>query len=60
MLTKIIIIYSSDEEYDYIFDNIVLYLAEVVPKHLHMNFTADINLNRDEKDVLQNTAYFEM
>jgi hypothetical protein len=51
---------NSDEEYDYIFDNIVLYLAEVVPKHLHMNFTADINLNRDEKDVLQNTAYFEI
>jgi hypothetical protein len=25
-----------------------------------MNFTADINLNRDEKDILQNTAYFEI
>jgi len=51
---------NSDEEYDYIFDNIVLHLADVVPKHLRMNFTADINLNRDEKDMLQNTAYFEI
>jgi len=51
---------NSDEEYDYIFDNIVLYLAEAVPKHLHMNFTADINLDREEKDILQNTAYIEI
>jgi len=51
---------NSDEEYDYIFDNIVLHLADVVPKHLRMNFTADINLNRDEKDILQNTAYIEI
>jgi len=51
---------NSDEEYDYVFDNIVLYLAEAVPKHLRMNFMADISLNRDEKDVLQNTAYIEI
>jgi len=60
MLTNILIIYSSDEEYDYIFDNIVLHLAEIMPKHLRMNFTADINLDRDEKDILQNTAYIEI
>jgi hypothetical protein len=51
---------NSDEEYDYIFDNIVLYLADVLPKHLRMNFTADINLDREEKDILQNTAYIEI
>ncbi|GBB87561.1 hypothetical protein RclHR1_01400014 [Rhizophagus clarus] len=51
---------NSDEEYDYIFDNIVLYLAEILPGHLHVNFTTDINLSRDEKDILQNTAFFEI
>jgi len=51
---------NSDEEYDYIFDNIVLYLAEVLPSHLHMSFTTDINLGRNEEDVLQNTTYIEL
>jgi hypothetical protein len=55
-----IIFYSSDEEYDYIFDNIVLCLAEVLPSHLHVNFSTDINLGRDEQDVLENTAFLEM
>lgn len=60
LLNTIYDIYSSDEEYDYIFDNIVLYLAEVLPSHLHVNFTTDINLGRNEQDILQNTAFFEM
>jgi len=51
---------NSDEEYDYIFDNIVLYLAEVLPSHLHVNFMTDINLGRNEQDILQNTAFFEI
>jgi len=51
---------NSDEEYDYIFDNIVLYLAEILPKHLHVSFTADINLARDENNVLENTAFIEI
>ncbi|RIA97123.1 hypothetical protein C1645_871601 [Glomus cerebriforme] len=51
---------NSDEEYDYVFDNIVLYLAEIVPSHLRMNFSTDINLGVDEKDILQNTAYIEI
>jgi len=51
---------NSDEEYDYIFDNIVLYLAEILPSHLHVNFMTDINLAREEQDILQNTAFFEI
>jgi hypothetical protein len=51
---------NSDEEYDYIFDNVVLYLSELMPKHLHISFTTDINLDRDEKDMIQNTALIEI
>ncbi|CAI2183236.1 12595_t:CDS:2 [Funneliformis geosporum] len=51
---------NSDEEYDYIFDNVVLYLSELMPKHLHMSFTSDINLDREENDVVQNTAFIEI
>jgi len=51
---------NSDEEYDYIFDNIVLYIAEILPSHLHASFTTDINLGRDERDILQNTAFLEI
>jgi hypothetical protein len=51
---------NSDDEYDYIFDNVVLYLSELLPKHLHMSFTSDINLDREENDVVQNTAFIEI
>ncbi|CAG8551601.1 9234_t:CDS:2 [Funneliformis caledonium] len=51
---------NSDDEYDYIFDNVVLYLSELMPKHLHMSFTSDINLDREENDIVQNTAFIEI
>jgi hypothetical protein len=60
LLKLINIYYSSDDEYDYIFDNIVLHVSEIVPKHVHMSLTADIDLDRPEQDHLQNTVVIDM
>jgi hypothetical protein len=51
---------NSDEEYDYIFDNVVLYLSDIMPKHIHLSFTSDINLDREAHDVVMNTAFVEI
>ncbi|CAJ0753689.1 15776_t:CDS:2, partial [Entrophospora sp. SA101] len=32
---------NSDEEYDYAFDNFVLHLPEILPRHLHISLTSD-------------------
>ncbi|CAG8538574.1 2980_t:CDS:2 [Paraglomus brasilianum] len=46
---------NSDDQYDYVFDNIVLHVSEIVPKHVHMSLNADINLDREENDIVQYT-----
>jgi hypothetical protein len=51
---------NSDDEYDYIFDNIVLHLSEIVPKHVHMNLSADIDLDRPEQDHVLNTMTIDI
>ncbi|RHZ83681.1 hypothetical protein Glove_88g26 [Diversispora epigaea] len=51
---------NSDDQYDYIFDNIVLHVAEIVPKHIHFSFNSDINLERGEDDIVQNTVLIEI
>lgn len=51
---------SSDETYEYSFDNIVLHVSDIIPKHLHISLTSDINLDGDPNEVVQNTAIFEM
>nr|CAG8550670.1 13246_t:CDS:2 [Entrophospora candida] len=35
---------NSDEEYDYAFDNFVLHLPEILPRHLHISLTSDVGL----------------
>jgi len=44
---------GDDPDYEYIFENIVVHLKDIVPKHVHITFTADIDLDR-ENDRLQN------
>lgn len=51
---------NSDEQYDYIFDNLVLHVAEIIPKHIHISFHSDINLERDEDDTMRNTVSIEI
>ncbi|CAG8547346.1 27062_t:CDS:2 [Dentiscutata erythropus] len=51
---------NSDENYEYSFDNIVLHVSDILPKHLHISLTSDINLDREANDVVQNTAVFEI
>ncbi|CAG8590294.1 22967_t:CDS:2 [Cetraspora pellucida] len=51
---------NSDDTYEYSFDNIVLHVSDIVPKHLHISLTSDINLDREPDDVVQNTAVFEI
>ncbi|CAG8517785.1 12710_t:CDS:2 [Acaulospora colombiana] len=51
---------SYDDQYEYIFDNIVLHVSDIIPKHLHISMTSDINLDREGEDVVRNTALIEI
>lgn len=51
---------NSDENYEYSFDNIVLHVSDILPKHLHISLTSDINLDREQNDIVRNTAIFEI
>ncbi|CAG8458314.1 18858_t:CDS:2 [Racocetra persica] len=51
---------NSDDMYDYCFDNVVIHVPDIVPKHIHMSLTSDINLDREPNNVVQNTAFFEI
>jgi hypothetical protein len=51
---------NSDEEYDFAFDNMVLHLPEILPKHVHFTLTSDINLDRESNNIVQNYAFFEI
>ncbi|CAG8490215.1 3984_t:CDS:2 [Dentiscutata heterogama] len=51
---------NSDDNYEYSFDNIVLHVSDILPKHLHISLTSDINLDREANDIVQNTAVFEI
>jgi hypothetical protein len=51
---------NCDDQYEYIFDNIVLHVSDIVPKHLHISFTTDINLDREDKEVVINTGVIEI
>ncbi|CAG8466015.1 5841_t:CDS:2, partial [Racocetra fulgida] len=45
-----------EKYYEYSFDNIVLHVSDIIPKHLHISLTSDINMERESEDVVQNTA----
>ncbi|CAG8848351.1 28924_t:CDS:2, partial [Racocetra persica] len=51
---------NSDDTYEFSFDNTVLHVSDIVPRHLHISLTSDINMDRVEEDVVQNTAVFEI
>jgi len=51
---------NFDDQYEYIFDNIVLHVSDIVPKHIHINLTTDINLDREDNEIVVNTATMEM
>nr|CAG8612080.1 86_t:CDS:2 [Entrophospora candida] len=51
---------NSDEEYDYAFDNFVLHLPEILPRHLHISLTSDVNLDNEDDNILKNYASFEI
>ncbi|KAF0378376.1 conserved fungal protein [Gigaspora margarita] len=51
---------NYDDNYEFCFDNIVLHVSDILPKHLHISVTSDINLDREGNDVVQNTGFFEI
>jgi hypothetical protein len=51
---------NSDDQYDFAFDNVVLHMPEILPKHVHISITSDINLDREADNVLQNFALLEV
>ncbi len=51
---------SDDPDYEYIFENTVIHLKDVVPKHVHITLTTDIDLDRPENERLQNTLTIDM
>jgi hypothetical protein len=51
---------SSDDEYDFAFDNMVLHLPEILPSHAHLTLTSDINLDRESTSLIKNYAFFEV
>ena len=38
----------------------MLHVSEIVPKHVHMSLNADINLDREENDIVQYTITVDM
>lgn len=51
---------SSDDEYDFAIDNMVLHLPEILPSHAHLSLTSDINLDRESTSLIKNYAFFEV
>ncbi|CAG8521543.1 11632_t:CDS:10 [Ambispora leptoticha] len=50
----------ADDQNEYIFDNIVLHIPQLVARHIHLNLTADIDLDRQEDQVLENTITLDI
>ncbi|KAG9296973.1 hypothetical protein G9A89_001811 [Geosiphon pyriformis] len=50
----------EDEENSYIFDNIVLHIPHLVPQHIHLNLTTDINMDRPEDQLMQTTLSIDV
>ncbi|CAG8577418.1 856_t:CDS:10 [Ambispora gerdemannii] len=50
----------ADDQNEFIFDNIVLHIPQLLARHIHLNLTADIDLDRPDDQILENTITLDV